>query len=742
MEANDSDGSVTNLAITLDSSMPVETNAAILTVSAAGINPGWHEASAQATDNDGLKAASEIVRFFVERSEIETLPVPELLGATAPSATGIQLSWKQITSDLPIQDMLVQRWDADNLLWIEITKVAADETNYLDSGLNPETNYRYRIACVDTNGNRSAFSSETNATTRTIIPSYGVIDLSTAVASSLTNLVPGGNVLSNASLAQFDLRRTVPLGTLHAQSVLGTNAAILRQAAARFLERWPQIQLDFDPILLSPHSIMPRVGYLTGPGGSGVTVSAATAQMFDPADPGRPVKAFLQEHRDLFGFGPGEITNATVQRDYAAPITSTRTIVWQQQVGGVPVFNALFTGHMTASGELAAVACDFIPTPAQATDPAALTAVLNGYNLPLTGSQALQTAVNNVGDVFSATDITSQSTVQGIARNQSFVASKAIKGIAHAALIWFPSSRNEVKLAWQIIFTSQWRDEMFLTLVSAENGEILYRRNLTADSSDASYRVYTDSSPEPMLPGSPVPDNTQPPFVDRSLVTLSALDTNASPSGWINDGANETSGNNVDAHLDRNDDNQPDLPRTTGNPWRVFDFGLNLGGDPSSYGNASVVQLFYWDNWMHDVLYGLGFTEAAGNFQTDNFGRGGLSGDALLADAQNGLTLNGTRRRNNANMSTPPDGYPPQMQVAVFDGASPARDASLDADLVVHEYVHGLTARLIGGGAGIDAQQTAGMSEGWVGFLRFGIAGKPGGRSRCRISRRQLRRLS
>jgi hypothetical protein len=33
-------------------------------------------------------------------------------------------------------------------------------------------------------------------------------------------------------------------------------------------------------------------------------LSDATAQMFDPADPDRPVKAFLQEYQTLFGFGP------------------------------------------------------------------------------------------------------------------------------------------------------------------------------------------------------------------------------------------------------------------------------------------------------------------------------------------------------------------------------------------------------------------------------------------------------
>jgi hypothetical protein len=54
---------------------------------------------------------------------------------------------------------------------------------------------------------------------------------------------------------------------------------------------------------LSPKSVLPRLGYLTGPGGAGVIVSDATAQMFAPDDPDRPVKAFLQEYQTLFGFG-------------------------------------------------------------------------------------------------------------------------------------------------------------------------------------------------------------------------------------------------------------------------------------------------------------------------------------------------------------------------------------------------------------------------------------------------------
>src|SRR5213075_2139633 len=168
----------------------------------------------------------------------------------------------------------------------------------------------------------------------------------------------------------------------------------------------------------------------------------------------------------------------------------------------------------------------------------------------------------------------------------------------------------------------------------------LLRHNLTTYANEATYRVFTSDSPTPFSPGYPTPSSVQPPPVPRQLIVTNALDSVASPNGWINAGDNETRGNNVDAHLDANDDNEPDLPRPQGSPARVFDFPLNLNLAPATYASAAVVQLFYWNNWMHDQLYALGFTEAAGNFQTDNFGRGGLGQDAVQADAQDGGGVN------------------------------------------------------------------------------------------------------
>src|SRR5262249_30479787 len=76
-------------------------------------------------------------------------------------------------------------------------------------------------------------------------------------------------------------------------------------------------------------------------------------------------------------------------------------------------------------------------------------------------------------------------------------------------------------------------------------------------------------------------------------------------------------------------------------------------------------QLFYTVNWLHDYWYDSGFDEAAGNAQSDNYGRGGMAGDPLLAEAQDAYNIGKT---NNANMNTPADGESPRMQMYVWDG--------------------------------------------------------------------------
>jgi hypothetical protein len=99
----------------------------------------------------------------------------------------------------------------------------------------------------------------------------------------------------------------------------------------------------------------------------------------------------------------------------------------------------------------------------------------------------------------------------------------------------------------------------------------------------------------------------------------------------------------------------------------VFDWSLrHRQPEPLAFytqSMAAMTQLFYVNNWMHDWWYDSGFDEAAGNAQADNFGRGGIAGDVLLAEGQD-AALEGAR--NNANMSTPMDGASPTMQMYLW----------------------------------------------------------------------------
>lgn len=65
--------------------------------------------------------------------------------------------------------------------------------------------------------------------------------------------------------------------------------------------------------------------------------------------------------------------------------------------------------------------------------------------------------------------------------------------------------------------------------------------------------------------------------------------------------------------------------------------------------NAARTNAFYVINKVHDFTYRYGFTEAAFNFQTTNFGKGGLGNDRVIMSVQDS---SGT---NNANFATPPE---------------------------------------------------------------------------------------
>ncbi|KAJ0107480.1 extracellular elastinolytic metalloproteinase [Diaporthe amygdali] len=162
----------------------------------------------------------------------------------------------------------------------------------------------------------------------------------------------------------------------------------------------------------------------------------------------------------------------------------------------------------------------------------------------------------------------------------------------------------------------------------------------------------------------------------------------SSPFGWHSDGNQSyttLSGNNAYVTIGDSTSSVPDSPSL------AFSYPYSPSTtDWQSYVNASATQAFYTVNKFHDILYTLGFTETAGNFQVSNNGKGGLGGDPVQIIVQSST--------GSATMTTPADGSSPRLTMGVWTGAgTPYRDSVFDSTVLLHEYMHGVTVRLVGG---------------------------------------------
>jgi hypothetical protein len=413
------------------------------------------------------------------------------------------------------------------------------------------------------------------------------------------------------------------------------------------------------------------------------------------------LRAFLSEYADGYGLSQENLASLELVADYQNPAGNMAWVEFEQKINGLSVFRGLVRGGFTAKGELAGVTGQL----AAGLDAAALRAAPT-----LTAEQAVSAAAANVAwNVDPGTLV--QKAIDGAGRVTFDRGSMAED--AKAWLLYFPLAPGVARLAWA---TEIWGNpEAFLILTDAEDGTVLFRKNLTNyQTQTATYVIYNDDSPAPLSPTTVLPGSgTQAPFVTRTSVTLIGNEppTTFNSLGWMTDGTNVTDGNNVEAGVDLAAPDGVDAPVTGVN--RVFNFPCNPQTDsPTTTGcrNAEVTDVFYWTNVYHDRLYLLGFTEAARNFQNNNFGRGGVAGDRISAEEQD---YSGT---NNANFSTPADGGRGRMQMYIFPGPTPARSSGFDHDVLLHELTHGTSNRLHNNGSGLNSTMSGGMGEGWSDF--------------------------
>jgi len=383
-------------------------------------------------------------------------------------------------------------------------------------------------------------------------------------------------------------------------------------------------------------------------------------------------RAYVQQHKQDLGLTGSDTNEQAVSSEVTDRHTGVTHVYLQQLHKGIEVQGAILTVNVARDGSVLSAGSRFVSNVAAAA---------GGQNARKAAVDAASAAAGHLG-------LKPAQEFKVLARRggPSDATTVSDAGVAvrpiEARLVWLPVA-DSVRLAWVLDIEETSGDHWWNAFVDATTGESLGAHDLIVHDSasttaaaiahpaglatpvasfpptdGARYRVFT-------LPFESPSDG------DRSLVS-NAANPNASPFGWHDTNGvagpefTITRGNNVHAYADRDANNVADPGSSPdGGPGLSFDFALDLDHRPLDSQPAMVTNLFYWNNLMHDVTYQYGFDEAAGNFQVNNYGKGGLGNDDVRAEAQDGSG------RNNANFGTPVDGLRPRMQMFEWRSSAP-----------------------------------------------------------------------
>lgn len=257
---------------------------------------------------------------------------------------------------------------------------------------------------------------------------------------------------------------------------------------------------------------------------------------------------------------------------------------------------------------------------------------------------------------------------------------------AKQRLVYTADNNKDLKLAYEYLLHEPGTSNHWDILVDAHDGKILSKTNLTVSCNFGegayAHEEHMAAAALPQYEGTYhinrtnfvtlSPDNATynvfplpveaPTFGSRALVSNPWI-LASSPEGWHSNGTTHytvTRGNNVYAYDDKDAREITFGVSPDGGASRTFDFPYNPNALTYTNLSAATTNLFYISNMVHDIFYKFGFTESAKNFQSNNFGKGGLDDDEVFAQSQDGGGF------NNANFAPYPDSYNPVMQMYLW----------------------------------------------------------------------------
>jgi len=401
---------------------------------------------------------------------------------------------------------------------------------------------------------------------------------------------------------------------------------------------------------------------------------AAVAQKQDPL--GIALR-YIEQQAGQWALTQEDITNKYLSDRYQTQHNGLTHLYFRQQYAGMDIIGATLGIHVDRDGQVAFATSTFVPDAAvraNATAPA------------LSAFEAVRRAAGHLGIALTAPlEILDARGKTEIRLSDGGIARQPIR----ARLVYQLVDETVLRLAWDLSIYHRYSADYWSLRIDAATGDLLEEGNFTlfcrpGDHLPAFHQAQCQEPSIPSfirpasaldrLPASPVeapryrvfPLSLESPLLgDRELLAAPS-DAEASPFGWHDTDGRQgaeytiTRGNNVHAYIDLTDADTSRMDEPDGGGDLLFDFPFNADAEPSTNRNASVTQLFYANNVLHDLAYHYGFDEAAGNFQQNNYNRGGRGGDAVNAHAQDGGAL------NNANFTAPPDGENGRIQMYLW----------------------------------------------------------------------------
>src|SRR3954470_22261 len=390
-----------------------------------------------------------------------------------------------------------------------------------------------------------------------------------------------------------------------AKTVAAPTAAQRAAAAALVARAGAGTRVTWDRRFGTPRTIFDAKGYLTGP--------AAGA----PADVAR---AWIDANRAAFGLSAADVAALAVARDHALPGTGTHVVDFQQVVGDVQTTaGGRLIVAVTSTGRVLSYAGNPAPSPGGLAGPYVLGAGQALAKVAGGGFTPNQTRTEAGWDVFARGPF---ATVQRVRKTAFVTASGA-------------------RPAYRVLFTPA-LDDAADVVVDAGTGAVLYRQSLVAH--DAEGQVYEN------FPGAPQ-GGTQ--TIKSFGPTPQSPGGYTDPTGLAGVAGPTTFGNNANTYANYSNFLVPadQGPRPV-SPTGRFDYPYEMNWQrtngatvPPSYAldlNPAATNLFWQLNRIHDEYYDYGFTETAGNFQLNNFGKGGSGEDAVLGLVHAGAATGGS----------------------------------------------------------------------------------------------------